>query len=473
MKHSLCSKQCAASTAAALIVQLVWGGCSEPEPPVETRSKPPVFAVKTGTGIARSWVYSQGNTRAVRSQILTFEHDGKIVYIRKNPDGSQLKVGDTVFGPTSDDPNAKGELLATLDNRELAAQIASAEASLRQTRASQRSASSDLSRATAELELAETNLNRTTALKNSGAATQADLDASRNRFSTAQAAVEAARAGLSSTRAGTEAQEASIVKSRVSLEKSSIFAPFDGIIAFLNVEVGDYYSATSIHTKPWEEQLRGAPIVVIDPSQFEITVDIPAFDSKAVKPGQEVFVVQGENINKIIRKEVRPKDVNRSFAVPAKVFSVSPSIHPGDRATQVKIRTVPGPNDLRDGEFVTCWIVTAEHENAIVAPFDGIIQEEDEVYGFVLDSGHVARKRTFATGIVDLNGIEITKGLGAGELLVTKGRKGLSNGTAVDLVQSKPVETFQLAPETEVSEARPLSAGGDGEETDNPERGSR
>jgi RND family efflux transporter MFP subunit len=309
------------------------------------------------------------------------------------------------------------------------------------------------------------------ALSNSGAATRADLDAARTRFDTARSAVAAARAGLSSTRAGTEAQEASIIRSRVALEKSSIFAPFDGIIAYLNVEEGDYYSVGSTLGRPREEQLRNAPMVIIDPSQFEITVDIPAFDSKTVKPGLDVLVVQGENINRIIQRKMAPKHMNRSIAVPAKVFSVSPSIHPGDRATEVKIRTVPGASSLRDGEFVTCWIVTAEHENAIVAPFDGIIREEDEVYGFVLDQDHAARKRTLTIGIMDINGIEITKGLRAGELLVTKGRKGLSDGMVVDLVQTKTLDTLQLAPLNEVSEKQPSLVEADGEEKNEPEGG--
>ena len=52
-----------------------------------------VEAVKVEPGKIRAWVYGQGTARSVVREFLTFESAGKVVWMRKNPDGTDLKEG--------------------------------------------------------------------------------------------------------------------------------------------------------------------------------------------------------------------------------------------------------------------------------------------------------------------------------------------------------------------------------------------
>ncbi len=409
-------------------------GCAEEKAEDEKgRPLPAVYGTRVHLTTARAWVYAQGTAKAVRSKVLTFEKDGKIAYLRKGPDGQDLKVGDRVYGPV--EGSSHGELLASLDNRDLAASISSSEAEFRQSNAAQSSAQSALDQAKAELNQAQLHLKRTKELVASGAGTQASLDEARTRYQTAQAGEAAGRAGIRSSKSVSQAQMAKLVRARVAMERSSIFAPFDGIIAYLNMREGDYFYAASMAGKKENDQLRVAPMVIIDPSEFEISVDIPAFDAARVQPGQTVYVVTGEDVTRMAQKGLYKQEHPDLLSTQGAVFSVSPSIDPGLRSTEVKIRTHNAVRKLRDGEFATCWILTDSSPNTIVAPFDGVIPKDGKMFGFAVSKNGVAERRNFVPGLRGLTGIEIVKGLQAGEVVVTKGRKRLSDGMKVDLVK--------------------------------------
>ena len=118
------------------------------------------------------------------------------------------------------------------------------------------------------------------------------------------------------------------------------------------------------------------------------------------------------------------------------MFSVSPSIDPGVRAIEVTVRTTTRPERLRDGEFVACFIMVAEAPDAVVVPFEGFIREDARVYGFVVDpDSKVVERRDLVLGLRGLEEIQVTEGLTAGELLVTRGRRTLTDGARVDVAQ--------------------------------------
>ena len=415
------------------------GACSE-EPPPEAHEPAPVqvYAHRVETNTARHFIYGQGTAKAVRREILSFETDGRVAYIKDTAEGRQLQVGDPIRGPSIEDGEDYGELLASLDNRELAASLTASEAQLRQTRDDQAVGSADIKSAKADYENAKTELERLEALVSAKAAPQSDLDSAKVRHDKAQAALTSAQARRRSSKSGTTVQEAELERAQIALEKGSIFAPFDGIVAYLNIREGDHFYSSALAGKSETERLETAPLVVIDPSEFEITLDIPAYESRDIERGQTVVVMTGDQIAEVASgRTLFDEALEPTWA---EVWAVSPSIDPGSRTVEVKIRTTAESEQLRDGEFVSAWIITAVSEDTALVPFDTIVRREQGPMAYVIDeSTMTVNARGLDFGIRDMIGMEVREGLDVGELVVTDGRHALADGSAVEVVGQTPL----------------------------------
>ena len=65
---------------------------------------------------------------------------------------------------------------------------------------------------------------------------------------------------------------ARIDSAQVKLENTSLFAPFDGVIAYLNVKEDDLFFLNSVDLRDEANALKTAPVTVIDPTSYEIKI---------------------------------------------------------------------------------------------------------------------------------------------------------------------------------------------------------
>ena len=71
-----------------------------------------------------------------------------------------------------------------------------------------------------------------------------------------------------------------------------MIAPFDGVIARLNIREGDYWTPQIVNvTGDYQGIVARLPIIIIDPSQFEVNVELPAFQGGQIRSGQRAFVI--------------------------------------------------------------------------------------------------------------------------------------------------------------------------------------
>ncbi len=391
----------------------------------------PVEAVPVIKRTIRAYVYGQGTARAVRREFLSFESEGKITFIKRGADGRDLAAGDAVKGPAKGEQN--GEILASVDSRDSLAQLDVALAALEQARQQQIAAGTDLDKAKADRQVATTDLKRMRKLVGKQVVSRSDFEKSEARAKQASAAVKAAKAKVQSAISAVNAAKAQVAQARLALERTSIFAPMDGIVAFVNIKEGQYFSRQRLNTSSEASALQTAPIVVIDPSEFEIVLDLPTFQGSAVRPGQKTYIFTGDLLGDLELKGLG--DLSDGSAIQGEVFSVSPSINPGGRSIQVKVRARPRGRSLIDGQFVNCWIVVRERPDAIVLPYNTLLHEGKRKFVFVVDgkSGAVER-RAVKLGIRGLHGVQVVSGLKAGEQVVGKGRNRLTDGTLVEVV---------------------------------------
>lgn len=403
-------------------------------PPPRTHEALPVGAVTAYTGNVRAWVFAEGTARAVRREYLTFEKTGRIVYVKPGADGGELREGEAV---------RTGDLLARLDPRSDQAEVASAKAALVEAGQRVDAARADLEKATTLRDLAQATLNRKSQIRGRGGVTEVEYDQTVAELENAKASVRAAQSQIEVAQAGVVAAQARLNQAQVALEQTELRAPIDGIVAYLNVEEGYFFNPSVVRTDSESALLQTIPMVLIDPSTYEVTVDVPSYDSDHIEVGQPVLLVLGGDLRAAVAVNEKAaggsEDATASLLpgyvrARGEVFSVNPAINPGGRSVRVKIRTTEGAQALRDGMFIAAWIATEERRNTVLIPFGTLVYRDDVPYVFVVDSntGRV-QKRAVELGIQGLSAQEVRAGVEAGDRLVTEGRYRLSDGAPVEL----------------------------------------
>ncbi len=279
----------------------------------------------------------------------------------------------------------RGQVLARLDVQETEADVEASRAALLQAEVAS-------VRAARELERAGN-------LKAVGLMTQQGLDDAR----TAKDAAEASR----------RAAEAQLRAAEARLTKLVVRAPFDGVVAFRGVDVGDRV----------ESMGSGDPMFrVVDSRLLELTVMVPAVQLAPLRAGQPVEFTT----------DIAP---GRTFT--GRVKSVNPGVEAASRSARV-VADVPNPTgELRGGCFVKGRILTGARSGVLQVPRPAL-QSWDVAAGtaevFVV-KGDVASRRPVRTGAVAGDSVEVVSGVAAGERVVTRGAFALRDGDRVKLPQ--------------------------------------
>ncbi len=285
-------------------------------------------------------------------------------------------------------PVRRGQILARLDSREAEAAATAARAVVKQTEV-------EANRARREAE-------RTAKLKQVGLATQQQLD-------DAHTAVEAADAAL-------KAAEAQADLAAARLDKSTILAPLDGVVAYRGVNVGDRVESM------------GGPALfrIVDPAVLDLVVTVPSTRIAEVEVGQEVE----------FSTDAFP---GRTFA--GVVSYLNPTVGSTDRALKVTATVPNADGALRGGMFVKGRIVTGRRDGVLVVPnaalvgWDAGARRADV---FVVVDG-VASRRTVTTGDAAGGVVEVVSGLAAGDRVVTRGGYNLRDGDRVTVAAPEEV----------------------------------
>ena len=212
------------------------------------------------------------------TQIVTAS--GKIqpeIEVKISPDVSGEIVTLTV---AEGDKVKKGQLLARIKPDFYQAQVDQAQATVLQSKATE-------AQRRADLLVAESDHNRQKALYESGAISIAAFETSENRLETSKATLEAAQYSV-------QISEARLKESTENLSKTTIYAPIDGTISVLTVELGERVVGTSQMTGT--EMMRVARL-----NQMELEVDVNENDVVNVALGDTAAVEVDSYPNRIFK----------------------------------------------------------------------------------------------------------------------------------------------------------------------------
>ncbi|HSC74908.1 MAG TPA: efflux RND transporter periplasmic adaptor subunit, partial [Pseudomonadales bacterium] len=236
-------------------------------------------------------------------------------------------------------------------------------------------------------------------------------------ISTTQA--EAAHTLSNTTRQSCEAAEDQVKMSRANLDMfrarydlTYLRAPYDGIIAEVNSELGEYVtpSPAGILTKP--------AIDMLDDSCLYVTAPIDEIDAMPVRVGQRVSITL---------------DAFRGQHFDGHITRIAPyvmEVEKQARTVDVDVRFDSFPKDvpLLVGYSADIEIILDERNGVLRVPTEAIV---DKHFAYVLGDDGIVHKREFTSGLANWTQTEVSAGLQAGDKVVlTPDHPGLKDGVS-------------------------------------------
>ena len=300
----------------------------------------------------------------------------------------------------------EGQVLARLDDSNVAASYALAEArlesaktSLKETRALQKEANAIFS--------------RTQSLLDRQLASQAEMDRAR-------AAAESLAAQLERKKADIQVAEKQLDVYRREMEDTIIRAPFAGVVVAKNAQPGEMISPVSAGGG----FTRTGIGTIVDMSSLEIEIDVNEAYINRVKAGQKIIATL---------------DAYPDWSIPCHVIAIIPTADRQRATVEVRVgfdeldpRILPdmGAKVAFQDEAIQAAPSSASGSSGVVVPRGALIKKDGREYVLLLVNGQVER-RAIATAGERGKEILVTSGLSGGDKVIINAPAGLEAGARV------------------------------------------
>ncbi|MGB3065978.1 efflux RND transporter periplasmic adaptor subunit [Sphingobacterium thalpophilum] len=275
----------------------------------------------------------------------------------------------------------------------------------------------------------------------------AEMDKSSSEYYSTLAAIQAQRETVRSTRYGIEQSQASVKEAQDNLNRTTIYAPTDGIISLLSIEQGERVVGTA--------QMAGTEIMrIANMSSMEVNVDVNENDINNVRVGNqaeiEVDAFQDRKFKGVVTeiasssKNIATTTAATSSTDQVTNFNVKVRISPESYQDLMK-ENIASP--FKPGLSATVQIFT-KHDKGMVVPIQSVTVRSDDKdsttvnkkiqeFVFVL-KGDTVKQTLVKTGIQDDKNIIVLSGLKKGDEVVSRPfdaiSKTLKNGSKVQKV---------------------------------------
>jgi HlyD family secretion protein len=406
------SRQTRISMTAAFLFVLLSSACSKKEEEAHEAAVP-VQTVAAGKMPIRRFIQAQA-----------------ILYARE-----QASVTPKVTAPVSKfyvsrgDHVRKGQMLAELENRDLAAAVLEAKANYEQAEANLRNTASaeipdEVAKAQSEvrsgkeaLDAAQKAFESRQSLFQQGAMPRKLVDDSQVALAQARSQYDIANKHLDSlikvsreaqikaSQAQVEAAKGRLQAAEAQLQYAKIISPIDGIVADRPLYEGETASA-------------GTPLMtIVNISDVIARANLPMDELRHVKIGNSAEI----------------KTLDSPMEAQGKVTVVSPALNPNSTTAEVWIQFSNRDEYMHPGATVQVSILAETVQDAIVIPVEAILPSSEGLADSVLVAGSdsVAHKRQVEIGIKEGGKVQILKGLVAGDQAVTVGGFGVQDGAKI------------------------------------------
>jgi RND family efflux transporter MFP subunit len=333
----------------------------------QTFGAAPVKVFKVARRRISEKLFYTGTLEAWQKITITPDVGGKIARIYVNE-------GDRV---------AKGQLLAEMDVEAIQLQLQQAQAAM--------------AVAQANFTNAKTNLDR--------------MDRLFQEKAVSDQQYEQVKLGYDAAKAQLEQAQAAVNLARHSLDVSIMKAPFNGIIASKNADVGDVINPMMGSFSPGSG---GGVLTLVDFSRIKIRIDVTGSDITRISKGQAAILrvptLPGQEFKGTINV------VNQAADPATKKFGVEVAVANPDLA-------------LRPGTFGEIVIEVHTHEDALVIPQKAVLENK---YVFIAQGGKAVKKE-ITLGLQNTTMVEVASGVIEGDLVIAEGNFGLEDGSTLEI----------------------------------------
>jgi RND family efflux transporter MFP subunit len=204
-----------------------------------------------------------------------------------------------------------------------------------------------------------------------------------------------------------EAQEVARDLARLQVQRTTIRAPFRGLVSDRMVKVGNMIGANS------------PAFQVTDFDPLWAVMNVPERAVQSLEQGQTAT----------LRLDAVP---GRTFE--GRVHLISPVVDPESGTFRVVVEIRDPSRTAKPGMFGRVRIQYDAHENARLIPKSAVVEEDDETTVFVVQDT-IAVRRPVATGYTAGDRIEIVDGISMGDRVVVSGQAALRDSARVDVVR--------------------------------------
>jgi HlyD family secretion protein len=331
-------------------------------------------------------------------------------------------------------PVHRGELLAVMENRDLAAAEVDNKGAYEQAQAAYgismssslpeewQKAEFDLKAAKREYEAQQKIYDSRKVLYEQGALPRKDFDQSAVAAIQAKANYEIAQRHLTALEAAGKKDQMKLAKGQLTsaqgkyegavaqLSYSEIRSPIDGVV-------------TERPLYPGETAPAGTPLLIImDTSSVIARTHIPQTAAATLKVGDAATLTAPGNIQ-----------------VNGKVTLVSPALDPNSTTVEVWVAAPNPEGSLRPGTTATVQMIARTVNDAIMVPAAALLKSPDGASTvMVAGADGKAHQVSVEAGIRQGNRLQITKGLSSGERVIITGAYGLPDNTRVKIAEAAP-----------------------------------
>ena len=331
----------------------------------------------------------------------------------------------------------KGQLLAILENKDLAAAAEASKGDFDQADATYvmtvnaglpqqiQKAELDAAATKAALEAAQKVYDSRKDLFQQGAIPRRDLDAAAVALAQARSQSEQAQKQLAdlqrlgkdqmlkAARGTKESAEGHYRAAAAQLSYSEIRSPIDGVVTDRPLYVGDLATANQ-------------PILtVMDTSKLIAKAHVPQSEASVLRIGDAAEL----------------KIPGREEPVSGRVSLVSPALDPGSTTIEIWVETRKPDPALRPGMTVSLTMIAKTVKDAVVVPTTAVFKNpEGADYVVLAGSDEKAHQRVVQLGVRNSELAQITSGIKSGDPVITSGGYAVPDGTAIKIEKASSTE---------------------------------
>jgi membrane fusion protein, multidrug efflux system len=418
--------------ACLVLVAAGLGACSQ-ERSGQAQAKAPAaregVPVAVGTAVSKAvpiQIRTIGTVQAYAAVTLKSQLDAEVAQIHIT-EGQAVKKGDLLFTLDQRPWEAalrQAEAVLARDT----AQLQQAEAVVGQTLAAEKQAEANLARDTAQVENARSQLRRYKGLIDEGAvsrelydqilttvtAQEATIQADQAAITSARASIRAAQATVENVKAVIRADQAAVETVRVQLSYTVIRAPMDARAGNLLVRAGSAVKARD------------------DTAQMLVLNQIQPIYASFSVPEQHLSDIKKYLAAKSIRVEATPRG-QEGPPLAGELSFVNNTVDASTGTIQLKATFPNRENSLWPGQFVNVLLTLTVQPDRIVIPSQAVQTGQQGQYVYVVRPDSTVESRPVAVDRRIGDEIVLTKGVSAGETVVTDGHLRLVSGVRVQV----------------------------------------